>query len=47
MGGRFDVNEQGIVTDADAPWARGYQALHPRIAIAIGNVRLAIATIPQ
>ncbi|HET6417454.1 MAG TPA: hypothetical protein VFG22_14245 [Polyangiales bacterium] len=46
MRGRFDINEQGIVIDADVPWAQGHQALHPRIAITIGNVRSAIATIP-
>jgi hypothetical protein len=44
--GRFDVNEQGIVVDADVPWAQGQERIHPRVAILIGNVRSALATIP-
>jgi hypothetical protein len=44
--GRFDVNEQGIVVDADVPWERGQERIHPRVAILIGNVRSALATIP-
>ena len=46
MRGRFDINAQGIVVDADVPWAQGQQRIHPRVAITIGNVRSAIATIP-
>lgn len=46
MRGRFDVNTQGIVLDADVPWAQGQERIHPRTAITIGNVRSAIATIP-
>jgi hypothetical protein len=46
MRGRFDLNPQGIVVDAEVPWAEGQQRIHPRVAIAIGNVRSAIATIP-
>lgn len=46
MRGRFDVNRQGIVVDADVPWAQGQERIHPRVAITIGNVRSAIATIP-
>ncbi len=46
MRGRFDLNEQGIVVDADVPWAQGQGRIHPRVAITIGNVRSAIATIP-
>ena len=46
MRGRFDINPQGIVVDADVPWAQGQQRIHPRVAITIGNVRSAIATIP-
>ncbi len=46
MRGRFDLNEQGIVVDADVPWAQGQERIHPRVAITIGNVRSAIATIP-
>ncbi|MGB5501981.1 MAG: hypothetical protein WBM75_06215 [Polyangiales bacterium] len=46
MRGRFDINTQGIVLDADVPWAQGQQRIHPRVAITIGNVRSAIATIP-
>ena len=46
MRGRFDLNEQGIVIDADVPWAQGQERIHPRVAITIGNVRSAIATIP-
>ncbi len=46
MRGRFDINTQGIVVDADVPWAQGQQRIHPRVAITIGNVRSAIATIP-
>mgnify|MGYP001820169746 CR=1 FL=1 len=46
MRGRFDLNTQGIVIDADVPWAQGQERIHPRVAITIGNVRSAIATIP-
>jgi hypothetical protein len=46
MRGRFDLNSQGIVIDADVPWAQGQERIHPRVAITIGNVRSAIATIP-
>lgn len=46
MRGRFDLNAQGIVIDADVPWSEGQGRLHPRMAITIGNVRSAIATIP-
>ncbi len=46
MRGRFDINTQGIVVDADVPWAQGQVRIHPRVAITIGNVRSAIATIP-
>jgi hypothetical protein len=46
MRGRFDLNDQGIVVDADVPWAQGQERIHPRVAITIGNVRSAIATIP-
>ncbi|MGB5547489.1 MAG: hypothetical protein WBM74_13025 [Polyangiales bacterium] len=46
MRGRFDVNPQGIVVDADVPWAQGQERIHPRVAITIGNVRSALATIP-
>lgn len=46
MRGRFDLNRQGIVVDADVPWAQGQERIHPRVAITIGNVRSAIATIP-
>jgi len=46
MRGRFDLNEQGIVVDADVPWATGQQRINPRVAITIGNVRSAVATIP-
>ena len=46
MRGRFDVNRQGIVLDAEVPWAQGQERIHPRVAITIGNVRSAIATIP-
>ncbi len=46
MRGRFDVNPQGIVVDADVPWAQGQERIHPRVAITIGNVRSAVATIP-
>lgn len=46
MRGRFDINTQGIVVDADVPWAQGQERIHPRVAITIGNVRSAIATIP-
>ncbi len=46
MRGRFDLNDQGIVVDADVPWAQGQERIHPRVAIMIGNVRSAIATIP-
>ncbi len=46
MRGRFDINTQGIVVDADVPWAQGQDRIHPRVAITIGNVRSAIATIP-
>ena len=44
--GRFDLNRQGIVVDADVPWTQGQERVHPRVAITIGNVRSAIATIP-
>lgn len=44
--GRFDLNEQGIVVDADVPWAQGQERIHPRVAILIGNVRSALGTIP-
>ncbi len=46
MRGRFDVNRQGIVVDAEVPWAQGQERIHPRVAITIGNVRSVIATIP-
>jgi len=46
MRGRFDINTHGIVVDADVPWAQGQERIHPRVAITIGNVRSAIATIP-
>jgi hypothetical protein len=46
MRGRFDLNRQGIVVDADVPWAETQERIHPRVAIMIGNVRSAIATIP-
>ena len=46
MRGRFDVDTQGIVVDADVPWEQGQERIHPRVAITIGNVRSAIATIP-
>jgi hypothetical protein len=46
MRGRFDLNPQGIVVDADVPWAQGQERIHPRVAITIGNVRSAVATIP-
>lgn len=46
MRGRFDVNRQGVVTDADVPWEEGQQRIHPRVTIMIGNLRSAIATIP-
>jgi len=46
MRGRFDLNGQGIVVDADVPWAQGQERIHPRVAITIGNVRSAVATIP-
>lgn len=44
--GRFDLNRQGIVVDADVPWTQGDERVHPRVAITIGNIRSAIATIP-
>ncbi len=44
--GRFDLNHQGIVVDSDVPWAQGQERIHPRVAITIGNVRSAVATIP-
>ena len=44
--GRFDINRQGIVVDSDVPWSQGQERIHPRVAITIGNVRSAIATIP-
>lgn len=44
--GRFDLNTQGIVVDAEVPWEQGQERIHPRVAIAIGNVRSAVATIP-
>lgn len=46
MRGRFDLNEQGIVIDADVPWSQGQERIHPRVAIMIGNIRSAIATVP-
>lgn len=46
MRGRFDLNRQGIVVDGDVPWSQGQERIHPRVAITIGNVRSAIATIP-
>ncbi|MGB5702524.1 MAG: hypothetical protein WBM48_06890 [Polyangiales bacterium] len=46
MRGRFDLNRQGIVVDSDVPWSQGQGRIHPRVAITIGNVRSAIATIP-
>jgi len=46
MRGRFDLDEQGIVVDADVPWSEGQSRLHPRVVITIANVRSAIATIP-
>jgi hypothetical protein len=46
MRGRFELNAQGIVLDADVPWAQGQERIHPRVAITIANVRSAIATIP-
>lgn len=46
MRGRFDLNRQGIVVDSDVPWAQGQERIHPRVAITIGNVRSAVATIP-
>jgi hypothetical protein len=46
MRGRFDLNAQGIVIDAEVPWAQGQERIHPRVAITIGNVRSAVATIP-
>jgi hypothetical protein len=46
MRGRFDLDRQGIVVDSDVPWTQGQERLHPRVAITIGNVRSAIATIP-
>ncbi|MGB8222211.1 MAG: hypothetical protein WCF10_06475 [Polyangiales bacterium] len=46
MRGRFDLDEQGIVIDADVPWSQGQRELHPRVVITIANVRSAIATIP-
>jgi hypothetical protein len=46
MRGRFDLNEQGIVIDADVPWSEGQERIHPRVAIMIANIRSAIATVP-
>ena len=46
MRGRFDLNRQGIVVDADVPWSEGQERIHPRVTITIANVRSAIATIP-
>lgn len=46
MRGRFDINRQGIVVDADVPWAQGQERIHPRVTITIGNIRSAVATIP-
>ena len=46
MRGRFEVNRQGVVVDADVPWEEGQQRIHPRVTIMIGNLRSAIATIP-
>jgi hypothetical protein len=44
--GRFDLNRQGIVVDSDVPWEKGQERIHPRVAVTIGNVRSAVATIP-
>jgi hypothetical protein len=44
--GRYDLDRQGIVVDADVPWTQGQERVHPRVAITIGNVRSAVATIP-
>ena len=44
--GRFDLNREGIVVDADVPWTQSQERVHPRVAITIGNIRSAIATIP-
>lgn len=44
--GRFDLDRQGIVVDSDVPWTQGAERVHPRVAITIGNIRSAIATIP-
>jgi len=46
MRGRFDLNRQGIVVDSEVPWAQGQERIHPRVALTIGNVRSAVATIP-
>lgn len=46
MRGRFDLNAQGIVVDADVPWEQGQERIHPRVTITLGNVRSAVATIP-
>ncbi|KPK14629.1 MAG: hypothetical protein AMJ62_12310 [Myxococcales bacterium SG8_38] len=46
MRGRFDVNRQGVVMEADVPWEQGQERIHPRVTIMIGNLRSAIATIP-
>jgi hypothetical protein len=46
MQGRFDVNRQGVVMDADVPWEEGQGRINPRMAIMIGNLRSAVATIP-
>ena len=46
MRGRFDLNRQGIVVDSEVPWAQGQERIHPRVAITIGNLRSAVATIP-
>lgn len=46
MRGRFDLSDRGIVMDSDVPWARGQERIHPRVAIMLGNVRSAVATVP-
>lgn len=46
MRGRFDIDRQGIVVDADVPWSQGQERIHPRVAITIANVRSSVATIP-
>jgi hypothetical protein len=46
MRGRFDIDRQGVVVEADVPWSQGQERIHPRVAVTIGNVRSTIATIP-